>query len=70
MTPLTRSLPTSPVHPAEGERALIHVPSAEGYGAAPQGSKGGAWYIPGGSNLLFDIQIVSKSGAGAAAREL
>ena len=40
----------------EGERALIHVPSAQGYGASPQGSKGGAWYIPGNSNLLFDVR--------------
>ena len=47
----------------EGERALIHVPSALGYGAAPQGSPGGGWYIPGGSNLLFDIEILGKSGA-------
>jgi hypothetical protein len=27
----------------EGERALLHVPAAKGYGAAPQGSKGGGW---------------------------
>jgi FKBP-type peptidyl-prolyl cis-trans isomerase len=54
----------------EGERALIHVPSTLGYGAAPQGSKGGAWYIPGNSNLLFDIEIVSKAGARVAAKEL
>jgi FKBP-type peptidyl-prolyl cis-trans isomerase 2 len=40
----------------EGERALIHVPSSKGYGASPQGSKGGGWYIPGGSNLLFDLE--------------
>jgi hypothetical protein len=40
----------------EGERALIHVPASKGYGASPQGSKGGGWYIPGGSNLLFDLE--------------
>ena len=54
----------------EGERALIHVPSALGYGAAPQGSKGGAWYIPGGSNLLFDIEIIGKASRGAPEKEL
>lgn len=53
----------------EGERALLHVPAAKGYGAAAQGSKGGAWYIPGNSNLLFDIEIVSKAGKGVAAKE-
>ncbi len=46
----------------EGERAKIHVPSAKGYGAAPQGQKGGGWYIPANSNLLFDIEIVGKRG--------
>ena len=31
----------------EGERARIHVPAQKGYGANPQGSKGGGgWYIP------------------------
>ena len=50
----------------EGERAKIHVPSAKGYGAAPQGQKGGGWYIPANSNLLFDIEIVGKKGAGPA----
>jgi hypothetical protein len=30
----------------EGERAVLHVPSEKGYGASPQGSKGGGWYIP------------------------
>ena len=39
----------------EGERARIHVPSAKGYGGAAQGQKGGAWYIPANSDLLFDI---------------
>ncbi len=53
----------------EGERALIHVPPAKGYGAGAQGSKGGAWYIPGSSNLLFDIQILGKAGKGGPARE-
>ena len=54
----------------EGERALIHVPSALGYGAPAQGSKGGAWYIPGSSDLLFDIEILGKKGASSAAKEL
>ena len=40
-----------------------------GYGAAAQGSKGGAWFIPGNSNLLFDIEIIGKAGK-PAAREL
>ncbi len=85
----------------EGERALLHVPAAKGYGASPQGSKGGGWYIPGNSNreirsrelrphlcpppfnnprttplhtpspsaVLFDIEIVSKAGKGAPAKE-
>lgn len=35
----------------EGERAHMHVPASLGYGASPQGSKGGAWYIPGNSNV-------------------
>ena len=51
----------------EGERALIHVPYALGYGEQAQGSKGGAWYIPGRSNLLFDIEILGKAGAGGPA---
>ena len=29
----------------EGERALIHVPSALGYGPAPQGQQGGGWRV-------------------------
>ena len=29
----------------EGERALIHVPSSLGYGAAPQGQQGGGWRV-------------------------
>jgi hypothetical protein len=49
----------------EGERALMHVPSHLGYGAAAQGQKGGAWYIPASSNLLFDIEILRASGAAA-----
>ena len=46
----------------EGERALIHVPSALGYGNRPMGSKGGAFHIPASSNLLFDIKILGKDG--------
>ena len=42
----------------EGERAIIHVPPQLGYGPKDQGSKGGAWYIPGNSNLHFDIEIL------------
>ena len=45
----------------EGERALIHVPPGMGYGAGAQGQKGGGWYIPGNSNLLFDIEIIGKT---------
>ena len=57
----------------EGERALIHVPPGMGYGAEAQGTKGGTWpvgpdngtfhgwYIPGNSNLLFDIEIIGKT---------
>lgn len=44
----------------EGERALLHVPNRLGYGNSPMGSPGGAFYIPGGSNLLFDIEILGK----------
>lgn len=51
----------------EGERALIHVPPSLGYGPAAQGSPGGAWYIPGNSKLLFDIEILGKTGAPAPA---
>jgi peptidylprolyl isomerase len=46
----------------EGERAMLHVPAALGYGARPMGSPGGAFYIPGGSDLLFDIEILGKVG--------
>lgn len=46
----------------EGERGLIHVPYTKGYGTKEQGSKGGAWFIPASSNLLFDIEILGKSG--------
>ena len=51
----------------EAERALIHVPYALGYGESPQGSKGGGWYIPARSNLLFDIEILGKTGASGPA---
>ena len=44
----------------EGERALLHVPSSLGYGSRPMGSKGGAFFIPADSNLLFDIKILGK----------
>ena len=54
----------------EGERALIHVPYTKGYGTREQGSKGGAWYIPGSSNLLFDIEILGKSGKSGPEAEL
>ena len=54
----------------EGERALIHVPAALGYGSKAQGSKGGAWYIPASSNLLFDIEILGITGRKHAASEL
>ena len=50
----------------EGERALIHVPPGMGYGPKAQGTKGAGWYIPGNSNLLFDIEIIGKSGTKAA----
>ena len=53
----------------EGERAVLHVPYAKGYGSSPQGSKGGAWYIPGKSNLHFDIEILGKRGASSPAKE-
>ena len=42
--------------------AWLHVPAAKGYGASPMGSKGGAFYIPANSNLLFDIEILGKEG--------
>jgi hypothetical protein len=44
----------------EGERAWLHVPSSLGYGKRPMGSPGGAFYIPANSDLLFDIEILSK----------
>jgi FKBP-type peptidyl-prolyl cis-trans isomerase len=40
-----------------GERAFIHVPAHLGYGAQPQGQQGRGWYIPGNSNLCFDLEI-------------
>lgn len=46
----------------EGERALLHVPSVLGYGGRPMGRKGGDFYIPPNSNLLFDIKIRGKVG--------
>ena len=46
----------------EGERALLHVPSALGYGGSPMGSKTGAFWIPANSDLLFDIKILGKVG--------
>mmetsp|Transcript_34268 Transcript_34268/g.39010 ORF Transcript_34268/g.39010 Transcript_34268/m.39010 type:complete len:159 (-) Transcript_34268:274-750(-) len=49
----------------EGERAKLHVPSKLGYGPRPMGSKGGPFYIPANSNLLFDIKILGKVGVGA-----
>jgi hypothetical protein len=53
----------------EGERAVMHVPFQLGYGTSSQGSKGGAWYIPGSSNLHFDIEILSKEGSSAPEKE-
>ena len=53
----------------EGERGLMHVPFSLGYGTAPQGSKGGPWYIPASSNLLFDIEILGVAGAKGPAKE-
>ena len=53
----------------EGERALIHVPSALGYGGREMGSKNSAWYIPASSNLLFDIEILGKKGASGPSKE-
>ena len=50
----------------EGERAIMHVPAELGYGGKPQGSKGGAWYIPANSNLHFDIEILGKLGSSGA----
>jgi len=47
----------------EGERALLHVPSSAGYGSSPMGSKGGAFFIPANSDLLFDIEVLGKEGA-------
>lgn len=47
----------------EGERAWLHVPADKGYGQQTMGSKGGAFYIPGNSNLLFDIEILGKESA-------
>lgn len=51
----------------EGERALLHVPAALGYGAramgSPSAASNGGFYIPGNSNLLFDIEILGKVGA-------
>ncbi|CAB9513827.1 trans isomerase FKBP2 [Seminavis robusta] len=44
----------------EGDRSLLHVPSKLGYGSRPMGSKGGSFYIPANSNLLFDIEIMGK----------
>jgi hypothetical protein len=46
----------------EGERAFLHVPSKDGYGARAMGSPGGAFYIPENSDLLFDIEILGKAG--------
>jgi FKBP-type peptidyl-prolyl cis-trans isomerase len=46
----------------EGERALLHVPAAQGYGNRPMGQPGGAFYIPANSDLLFDIEILGKVG--------
>jgi hypothetical protein len=48
----------------EGERALLHVPAHLGYGSRAMGSPGGSgFYIPGNSNLVFDIEILSKVGS-------
>jgi FKBP-type peptidyl-prolyl cis-trans isomerase len=46
----------------EGERALLHIPSEKGYGGKPMGQKGGVFFIPENSNLLFDIEILGKAG--------
>jgi len=45
----------------EGQRALLHVPAAKGYGDKAMGRPGGAgFYIPANSDLLFDIEILGK----------
>ena len=51
----------------EGERAKLHVPAWLGYDQKEQGTKGGAWYIPAESDLLFDIEVLRKKGAGGPA---
>ena len=48
----------------EGERALLHVPSAMGYRGTPMGSQGGAFYISENSDLLCDIEILGKNKQG------
>ena len=45
----------------EGEHALLHIPSAKGYGTRPMGQPGGSFYIPANSDLLFDIEILGKA---------
>lgn len=47
----------------EGERAWLYVPAAKGYGSRPMGSPGGAgFYIPGNSDLVFDIEVLGNVG--------
>mmetsp|Transcript_32206 Transcript_32206/g.64108 ORF Transcript_32206/g.64108 Transcript_32206/m.64108 type:complete len:157 (-) Transcript_32206:295-765(-) len=47
----------------EGERSWLHVPAEKGYGERPMGNpNGGGFYIPGNSDLVFDIEILGKEG--------
>ena len=55
----------------EGERALIHVPSALGYGAAPQGQQGGGWRVcaaPRESGARARAKARTRASASASAR--
>jgi len=41
-----------------GERSLLHVPAAKGYGPQQMGSRGGAFFIPANSDLCFDLEVL------------
>ena len=43
-----------------GERALIHVPPAVGYGSQSQGQLDGNWYIPANSNIVYDVEVLRE----------
>ena len=44
----------------EGSRANLHIPSALAYGDKQMGRPGGGLYVPGGADIIFDIEVFGR----------